>query len=289
MSQSNEYIDHNRQKKIAVINDVTGFGRCSVAVQLPIISKLHIQCCAVPTAVLSNQTGFKSFFIDDYTKHFKEYTAEWKKIGLRFSAITSGFLGSAQQIDMISDFIKEFDEGAPIIIIDPVMGDHGHLYANYTPEMSRAMKRLIGHAEIITPNLTEACFLCDVPYHEGKWSKKEIALLMSKLTRLGPGKIVITGISQGEFVANAVYDPTSTDEILYTRQAKVGTERNGTGDVFSAIIAADAVNHVPFIQSVKRASRFVKLCIEKSIEMGIPNTDGVAFEEVIDKLKPYNK
>lgn len=278
-------VNHNHQKKIAVINDVTGFGRCSLAVQLPIISKLKIQCCGVPTAILSNQTGFPSYFIDDYTDRFEAYTNEWKKIDLHFNAITSGFIGSAEQIQQIKEFIKAFRDKDTIVMVDPVMGDHGKMYSSYTEDMCHAMKHLVKYATIITPNLTEACMLADYPYHEGHWTYSELEELMKKLVELGPEKIVITGIQQGQFVANVCYVPSLTNyELHITRQIHVGCERNGTGDAFAAIIAADAVNGVPFVKSVQRASRFVKKCILTSMEMDIPNTDGVAFEEVLDSL-----
>lgn len=274
--------DHNRQKKIAVINDMTGFGRCSLAVAIPIISKLKVQCCWVPTAVLSNHTGFPSYFMDDYTKHFAAYTAEWKKLGLKFSGISTGFLGSKEQVHLVMDFIRDFREADTIVEVDPVMGDYGRKYSSYTDEMCLEMRNLVKCADIITPNLTEACILTDTPYHDGHWKNKELKRLLQKLSELGPKKIVITGITQGEFLANLSY--VRGQEVKLTRQYRVGDQRNGTGDVFSAVIAADAVNGVPFDKSVRKASRFVKKCILKSIELGIPTTDGVAFEEVLDSL-----
>jgi pyridoxine kinase len=274
--------DHNRQKKIAVINDMTGFGRCSLAVAIPIISKLKVQCCWVPTAVLSNHTGFPSYFMDDYTKHFSAYTDEWKKLGLRFNGISTGFLGSKEQVHLVMDFIRDFAEKDTIVEVDPVMGDYGRKYSSYTDDMCREMRELVQCADIITPNLTEACILTDTPYHDGHWKNKELKKLLEKLSELGPQKIVITGITQGEFLANLSY--VKGEEVKLTRQYKVGDQRNGTGDIFSAVIAADAVNGVAFDKSVKKASRFVKKCILKSIELGIPTTDGVAFEEVLDSL-----
>lgn len=281
MRQQNR-VDHNRQKKIAVINDMTGFGRCSLAVAIPIISKMKIQCCWVPTAVLSNHTGFPSYFMDDYTKHFQAYTDEWKKLGLRFDGISTGFLGSKEQVHLVMGFLRDFAKENTIVEVDPVMGDYGRKYASYTDEMCREMRKLVSCADIITPNLTEACILTDTPYHDGHWKNKELRRLLRKLSELGPQKIVITGITQGEFLANLSY--VKGEEVKLTRQYKVGNQRNGTGDVFSAVIAADAVNGVAFDRSVKKASRFVKKCILKSIELGIPTTDGVAFEEVLDSL-----
>lgn len=279
---TNKPADHNRQKKIAVINDMTGFGRCSLAVAIPIISKLRVQCCWVPTAVLSNHTGFPSYFMDDYTKHFAAYTAEWKKLGLEFNGISTGFLGSSEQVHLVMDFIRDFRTAGTIVEVDPVMGDYGRIYSSYTDELCQEMKQLVRCADIITPNLTEACILTDTPWHTGHWKNAELRELIEKLSALGPEKIVITGINQGGFLANLSY--VRGQEMKISRQYKVGEQRNGTGDVFSAIIAADAVNGVEFDKSVRKASRFVKKCILKSIELGIPNTDGVDFEDCLDSL-----
>ena len=235
---------HNNQKKIAVINDISGFGRCSVAVAMPIISALKIQCCPVPTSIFSNHTGFPSYFFDDYTEKMPAYIAQWKKLGLEFDGITSGFLGSKAQIDIVKDFIRDFKTDRTTVVVDPVMGDYGKPYATYTPQLCQEMKRLVKYADILTPNLTEACILTDTPYRGDK---------------VPPSRVL--------------------------RSHRVGTERSGTGDVFAAIIAADAVNGVPFDKSVKRAGEFVKKCILRSEELGIPRTDGVCFEELLTTLK----
>lgn len=275
-------MSHNNQKKIAVINDFSGFGRCSIAVALPIISTLKIQCCPLPTSIFSNHTGFDSFFFDDYTDKMPLYINEWKKLGLQFDGITSGFLGSKKQIEIVTQFFKDFKTKENIIIVDPVMGDYGKIYATYTKEMCEEMKELVQYADIITPNITELCILTDTPYQE-KWKISELEKMTEELSKKGPEKIVVTGIVQKEFIANFCYEKGKSPKIL--RCHRVGTQRSGTGDVFSSIIAADAVNQVPFDKSVKKASNFIKKCILKSIEMDIPVTDGVCFEELLQTLK----
>lgn len=275
-------MSHNNQKKIAVINDFSGFGRCSIAVALPIISTLKIQCCPLPTSIFSNHTGFDSFFFDDYTDKMPLYINEWKKLGLQFDGITSGFLGSKKQIEIVTQFFKDFKTKENIIIVDPVMGDYGKIYATYTKEMCEEMKKLVQYADIITPNITELCILTDTPYQE-KWKISELEKMTEELAEKGPEKIVVTGIVQKEFIANFCYEKGKSPKIL--RCHRVGTQRSGTGDVFSSIIAADAVNQVPFAKSVKKASNFIKKCILKSIEMDIPVTDGVCFEELLQTLK----
>lgn len=271
------------QKKIAVINDISGFGRCSAAVSLPIISYLGAQCCPVPTSIFSNHTGFPHFFFDDYTDRMPEYISNWKKLGLSFEGIATGFLGSAEQIQIVKEFIKEFAKEDTQILIDPVMGDNGKLYSTYTEELCREMKKLTALADILTPNLTECCKLTDTPYKDCGWKKKELSAMAQALSAQGPERVVITGIRQGEFIANYIYEKGK--EPKWIRTHRVGTERSGTGDVFASVIAADAVNGVAFAKSVKKASGFVKRCIQRSIELEIPKTDGVCFEEILYQLK----
>ncbi len=274
--------NHNNQKKIAVINDISGFGRCSIAVELPIISALKVQCCPLPTSIFSNHTGFESFFFDDYTDKMTSYMNEWIKLDLKFNGICTGFLGSEKQIRIVEEFLSHFKTKENITIIDPVMGDYGKMYPTYTKETCMEMKKLVRYADILTPNLTEGGILTDTQYHDN-WSKKELDTLAEKLSSIGPEKIVITGIQQGKYVANFCYEKNKASYMI--RTVKVGTQRSGTGDIFTSIIAADAVNGVDFHTSVRKASIFIKKCILKSIELDIPLTDGVCFEELLTTLK----
>ncbi|MBD5526241.1 MAG: pyridoxamine kinase [Lachnospiraceae bacterium] len=271
------------QKKIAVINDISGFGRCAVAVALPIISYMGVQCCPVPTAILSNHMGYPNYYMDNYTDRMEEYIGNWRKLGLRFDGITTGFLGSVEQIAIVKRFIRDFSQEGTMVIVDPVMGDHGRLYSTYTEELCIQMRKLIGQAHITTPNLTEACRLADMPYRDGVWRKKELRSMAEQIAAMGPDRVVITGIPQGEFIANYVYERGAEPQIIRTH--KVGTERSGTGDVFSSVIAADGVNGVPFHKSVRKASGFVKKCILRTEEQAVPKSDGVCFEEILYQLK----
>ena len=196
---------HNNQKKIAAINDYTGFGRCSIAVELPVISALKVQCCPLPTSVLSNHTGFDSFYFEDFTDSMPAYIAEWKKLNLKFDGICSGFLGSHRQLKIVEDFFKTFKTDENIILVDPVMGDYGKLYSTYTTQTCTEMKKLVKYADILTPNLTEACILTDEEYDE-KCPGRELFRIAKKLSDMGPSKIVITGIVRGKYIANYCYE-----------------------------------------------------------------------------------
>lgn len=275
-------MSHNNQKKIAVINDISGFGRCSIAVSLPIISTLQVQCCPLPTSIFSNHTGYPSFFFEDFTDKMEPYMEEWKKLDLQFDGIATGFLGSADQIRIVRKFIETFKGEQTQVIIDPVMGDYGNPYPTYTQEMCQKMKELIEYADILTPNVTEACILTDTPYKED-WKVAELVEMAEKLVEQGPQKVVITGFSQKSYICNLCYEVGEEPSVV--KSQKVGMQRSGTGDIFSSIVAADAINGCNFHDSVKRASSFVKKCILKSIEKEIPVTDGVCFEEVLHTLK----
>ncbi len=272
---------HNHQKKIAVLGDLSGFGRCSLAVSLPLISHLGIQCCPLPTAIFSNHTGFSSFYFSDYTENMAPYMAEWQKLGLEFEGILTGFLGSTEQITLVERFLQTFARPHTKVIIDPVMGDNGRPYATYTSELCREMKRLVRYADILTPNVTEACILTDTPYTPQP-SRRSLISMIEKLYAMGPNQIVITGIPRGGFLENFCYTPELGYKALRIR--RVEPQRSGTGDVFSAIIAAGAVRGLPLAASIRVASTFIKTCLIRSSELDIPTTDGVCFEEVLGKL-----
>lgn len=271
------------QKKIAAINDLTGYGRCALTVSMPVISHMKIQCCPVPTSILSNHTGYEEYFFDDYTGKLPEYLTMWKKLELKFDGIISGFLGSKEQIGIVEEFIKQFRGDGTIVVVDPVMGDHGKIAGTYTEEMCHEMRKLVSLADIITPNLTEACKLTDTPYREKGWKLTELFDLTQRLRAMGPERVVITGIPQGKFIAN--YMNQDGEKPMVLRVHREGTERCGTGDLFASIIAADAVNGVPFAQSVRKASLFIKKCMIKSMEMNINQKNGVCFEEILHLLK----
>lgn len=273
--------DHNRQKKIAVINDFSGFGRCSIAVCLPVISAMKIQCCPLPTAVFSNHTGFESFFLKDFTDYMEPYAEEWKKLDLRFEGIMTGFLGSQRQIEIVSRFFESFHRGDCIALVDPVMGDYGKLYPTYSEALARDMHELVRFADILTPNLTEACILTGRSYRED-FSEAELYEIAGDLSEMGPGKIVISGLSEGCDLLNYVFERGSSPVMV--REHKVGGFRSGTGDVFSSVIAGDAVNGREFADSVRHASAFIAKTLRRTIELGIPETDGICFEEFLWEL-----
>ncbi len=278
------------QKKLAVINDLSGYGRCSLTVALPVVSAMGAQCCPVPTSILSNHTGYPTYFFDDYTGKLPSYIDKWKELEISFDGILTGFLGSAAQIAIVEDFIRHFAKkemgNSPRckVIIDPIMGDHGRIYSTLTPKLCDRMKSLVAHADILTPNLTEACILTDTPYRP-HFSAKELALLFDQLHALCPGCIVLTGMDAGAYLANIVFDPISGGTVTL-RKKRIAAERCGTGDLFSAIVAAGILQDMPLIAAVQKAADFICLCLKETAEYNISRLDGVVFEPFLKYLAP---
>ena len=275
-----------KQKKIALINDITGFGRCSVTSELPIMSAMKIQVCPLPTAILSVHTGFKNFFMDDYTSRMEKYIESWQKNNLQFDGIATGFLGSELQIEIVADFLKKFS--APLVMIDPVMGDHGKIYASYNREMCVRMRELLKFADLVTPNLTEACELLNIPYpNAGNISDSDLATMAANIAaKTRGGKVIITGVTpdfdDGTSISNFIYDCGKIDLVS---AKKLGSDRSGTGDVFFAVVAASFMNGENLIQAVRKAADFVTKCILHAEKLNLAWNFGLPFEEFLTELK----
>lgn len=274
-----------RQKRIALINDITGFGRCSMTVELPLISAMKIQACPLPTAILSVHTGFPSHYMDDYTERMRPYMENWKENGLEFDGICTGFLGSAEQIGIVEDFLSHFKKEGTRVMVDPVMGDYGKLYSSYTPEMCVEMRKLLTHADLVTPNLTEACELLGVPYpKDGEASDKELQEMAEELSARGPAQVVITGLHEGEeSIKNFIYERGKGTEVL--RVKKIGGDRSGSGDAFAAIVAASLVNGETLSSSVQKAAIFISKILKYAVKLELPWNYGLPFEEYLTQLK----
>lgn len=302
-------------KKIAMINDMAGYGRCSTTVSLPIISAMQVQVCPVPTSLFSNHTGFPVHFMHDCTDILPEYLEKWRELELSFDGVYCGFLGSVAQIGIVRDFLASQTQNAdtfqtsasgnrPVIILDPVMGDHGRAYRTVTPRHCEEMKDLLTMADIITPNITEACLLTGAAYRESGWTTEELDDLTERLHSMGPEKIVITGMRDGSDFVNFISIKKESGRLHdrngcchdycqgychgcchgYCRMQIAGESRPGTGDIFASVIAADAVNGVDFFQSVEKAADFVRTCTQASSKLGIPREQGVCFENFLYML-----
>lgn len=268
-------------KSCAVINDLSGFGRCALNVTVPIMSAQGVRVLAAPTAVLSNHTAFDEYYFSDLTDGLGEYLAGWEKLNLSYDGIFTGFLGSVRQVDIISDFIKRARSEKTLLFVDPVMGDDGRLYSTYTPELVKRMRHLICDADIITPNLTEACFLAEESYEEMKNADSEkLFSLAEKLCALGAKCTIITGIYRGGCVSNYVYDSVLKKRFISSSKYIAG-QFCGTGDLFASLLCGYVMNGVSLPRAIKLTSRFVCRAVSFSVRLGVCPTDGVAFEPIL--------
>lgn len=273
-----------RQKRIALVNDITGFGRCSVAVELPLISALKVQACPLPTAILSVHTGFAQHYLDDYTERMPPYIESWMRNKLEFDGIATGFLGSLEQIQIVIDFIMKFKGPGTKVMVDPVMGDHGRIYSSYTPEMCREMRRLLTVADLVTPNLTEACELLGRPYPKnGHLAGADLEEMAKELAAHGPAQVVITGLHEGdEYIKNYLYEAGHGSAVTVPR---VGGDRSGSGDAFAAIVAASLIKGESLTGAVQKAAGFINRCLGYAVELDLPWNYGLPFEEYLTELR----
>lgn len=270
--------------RIAAIHDLSGFGRCSLTVAIPILSAMGLQCCPLPTAFLSTHTGgFKGYTFLDMTEEMGRIAEHWKSLNIDFQAIYTGFLGNAKQIEIVIRFINDFREKNTVVVVDPVMGDEGEMYSTYTEELCEGMKKLADLADVITPNLTEAALLLGMPYAELK--NADSALIAAERLGLGGKRsVVLTGVSSSQSsIGAACFDAkTGKRELIETR--RIPKEFYGTGDVFSSVLTGALVHGEQLTDAVHRAVEFTRLCGERTDAEGLPMSEGVDFEPLLGKL-----
>ena len=267
-------------KKIAMINDIAGFGRCSATEAIPIISAMRVQVCPVPTSLFSNHTGFPVHFMHDCTPYLRDYLAAWKKLGFRFDGIYCGFLGSAGQIDIVREFLANWP-GVPFIL-DPVMGDDGKLYPSLSDDLPQQMIRLVKRADIITPNLTEAMMLTGLDDGIRKLGQRDIHDLIDVLRSFGPEKGVITSIplvSGG--LGNAAW---SGKEIRLFSYEDLGVSFPGAGDLFASVLYGLTLRGDSFFGSALHAEEIACRAIEESLKSGRERRLGIELYPALKEM-----
>ena len=267
--------------KLAMISNLTGYGRCSLAVAIPVVSVMGVQACPVPTALYSNHLAFPTWFHKDLTEEMPGYLKGFSDLNISFDGIYYGFVGSAEQMETAKVFFQSQPQAK--IILDPAMGDHGKMYSSLTEAHCEGIKKLIPYSHILTPNLTEACLLTGIEYHPGSWTETELCALADKLYLLGANNIVITGIREEDRYVNFLSQDKGQSYCLLPTPIE-GQPYHGTGDLFAAVIAADAVKGVPLSDSIKKANTFVGACVAYSEKAGVPEKDGVLFENCLSML-----
>ncbi|HCW80848.1 MAG TPA: pyridoxamine kinase [Ruminococcaceae bacterium] len=267
------------QKRVMAVHDLSCFGKCSLTTAIPIISAAGVETVALPTAVLSTHTGgFTGYTFRDLTEDIPAITRHWKSLSLHFDAIYTGYLGSFEQLEIVSKVIDSFRCKDTLIYTDPVMADSGRLYPSFRPDFPEGMAKLCKKADIILPNLTEAAFLVGEPYREGPYSKEYIEGLLKRLAALGPKKIVLTGVwDEPEHLGCAVYDAESNC-VGYAMSRRIEGSYHGTGDVFASALLGALMNGMPLLQSAQKAVDFTVGSIRRTRTAGTDVRFGVNFE-----------
>ena len=268
-------------KKVAAINDLSGIGKCSLSAALPILSALKVQCCPLPTAILSSQTGFDEYTFLDLTNEMEKYYTTWKNLNLNIDTICSGFLGSINQIDIVSNFINSNPNA--FIIVDPVLGDNGLLYPIFNKKTCEKMKELVRYSDLITPNITEACLLLNKKYKDD-FSEKEVINIAKELSHLGPNK----GIIKNNKIYNLSYDKEKNKSFTYGLPYNK-CSYSGTGDIFVSIVCGLITNNYDLDFAVKTASDFIYKCVSFTSKYENDRNQGVMFEMFLNDLTSIDK
>lgn len=274
------------QKKVLAINDISCVGRCSLTVALPIISSMGVECSILPTAILSTHTGgFSGFTFDDYTSKMMPIADHWQSLGVNFNVIYTGFLGSFEQVDVVKEIVGKFKNENNLVVVDPAMADNGKMYAIFDLAFANKMKELCYGADVLCPNITEACFLTDTPYESAPHSKEFIQTLIDKLRNLNIKAVVLTGVNfDGINVGAYTYDYVG-DKCFYYSQTIINDYFHGTGDCFASALVAALAKQKSLDVASKIAVDFTVDSIKETVKyQGIDKKYGVCFEECLYKL-----
>ncbi len=271
--------------RVAAIHDLSCFGRCSLTIALPVLSAMGCQCCPLPTALLSAHTGFTGGSFLDLTEEMQRIADHWARIDIHFDGIYSGFLGSAAQIGTVRQFIGRF-RGTGLVVIDPVLGDHGQAYRTCTPELCNGMRRLAESADIITPNLTEASLLLEQPYETIQ--AIDPAEIVRRLSLEGRRSVVLTGYSTGDGQTGALCFDRADGSIQAVQVQRVPRDFSGTGDLFTSVLTGAMLKGLPLIQAAQAAADFVQSCAARTLAAGNTDGEGVDFEPLLGTLTNVN-
>ena len=269
-------------KRIMSIQDISALGKCSLTVALPIISAMGIECAVVPTAVLSTHTQFQGWTFHDLTDEMEPIADHWKSQGFAFDAIYTGYLGSARQVDIVKRYFRDFGAGAKIIV-DPAMADNGKLYAGFAPDFPQKMAELLDGADLVLPNLTEACFLLDKPYRE-EYDRAYIMDLLTGLLNRGAKVAALTGVSfeEGKLGVVSLDGGTGVFSEYYTDHLPASF--HGTGDIYSSAAVGALMNGMSVPDALALAADYTAECIRLTLKEPDHSWYGVNFEQAVPYL-----
>lgn len=275
----------NKVKKVAAVHDLSGVGRVSLTVVIPILSSMGFQACPLPTAVLSNHTQYPNFSFLDLTDEMPKIIKEWERLGVEFDAIYTGYLGSPRQARIVSGFINDFRRADSLVVVDPVLGDNGRLYTTFDETMVKEMQHLITEADVITPNLTELFYMLDLPY-KGENSDEELKHYLRCLSDKGPQIVIATSVPVSA-------EPHKTSVYAYNRVGDrywkitcpyLPAHYPGTGDTFTSVITGALLQGDSLPIALDRATQFILQGIRATFGYEYDNRDGILLEKVLHNL-----
>ena len=283
-------------KRVLTVQDISCVGKCSLTAAIPVISAMGIEVCPLPTAILSNHTAFSSFSFLDLTDKIPEILNEWKKQGFHFDAIYTGYLGSIKQIDLVHKILDEFAQNDTLVVIDPCMADNGKLYTGFSQDFVKQMAKLCGRANVILPNMTEACFLVNQDYDFLVQTNESITKIMAKLLSLGAEQVILKGVefskekigvaycSQKLFNNNFSTNENNMEDMNIYFHHRYDENFHGTGDLFASAVTGALVLKKDIKDAVKIACDFVQESIECTLLNPNYNWYGVDFESALRNL-----
>lgn len=274
-----------RQKRVAAIHDISCLGKCSLTVALPIISAAGIETSVIPTAILSTHTGgFINYTYRDLTDDILPVVSHWQSLGLTFDAVYTGFLGSFEQIEIVSEIFDRLKTPDCLIIVDPVMADNGRLYSIFGDNFPSGMRHLCKKVDIIVPNITEACLLLNKPYKPGPFNAPYIEDIMHGLAALGPKQVVLTGVSFDDKSLGAACLDAASGMIHYSFSPRIEGFYHGTGDIFASTLVAGLLKGNDLNRSTRIAVDFTVKSIARTKAAGTDVRFGVNFEAGLCEL-----
>lgn len=273
-------------RRVAAVNDLSGFGRCALTVSLPILSAMGFQVCPVPTAVLSAHTGYPGPHIRDLTEDMEAYLAHWERLELTFACGYTGFLGNERQAEILEPFLARLKAQGAMRLVDPAMADHGKLYASCSPALIPAMARLVSLATVATPNLTELCLLTGADYAAVTADpdcRRRVETLARRLMADGCGALVVTGVVQGDRIENCVLTAADAPAV-WVGGHRVEQNFAGTGDLFASVLCGWLLRGTGLVEAVEKTTDFVCKATAATATMQVNGQDGIAFEFYLREL-----
>lgn len=270
-------------KRIVTIQDISCVGKCSLTVALPIISAMGVEAAILPTAVLSTHTMFSNFTFKDLADQIEPIAEHWKKENMKFDAVYTGYLGSFEQIDLMKNFFDQFNTEDNLLFVDPAMADNGKLYPAFDEAFAKHMGTLCAKADIIVPNITEACFMTGMEY-KTEYDENYVKELLVKLSDLGAKISILTGVSFAEGKTGVMGYDKEKDEFSYYEHDKLPVSYHGTGDIFSSTCVGAMMNGLDWTEAVKVAADYTAECIRLTLEDPSKPWYGVNFEQAIPYL-----